>query len=104
LDVDYRFKFCAVNIILENFLTHYRPAMPFGNTKKNILEDLFSSELAQFKKYYPSENLKFNKLGILQSLKFCVLMEKILPISFKLNFTPNILDYYGLKKRILKGR
>jgi len=33
-------------------LTHYRPAMPFGN-KKNILEDLFSSVLPIFLKISP---------------------------------------------------
>jgi len=27
--------------------------MPFGNGKKNTLEDLFSSVLPQFKKYHP---------------------------------------------------
>jgi len=32
--------------------------------KKNILGDLFSSALSQFKKYRPSGNLKFNNLGI----------------------------------------
>jgi len=42
--------------------------MQFGN-RKNILEDLFSSVLSQFKKYYPSGNLKFINLGIFQSLK-----------------------------------
>jgi len=31
-------------------LTHYRLAMPFGNRKKNILEDHFSLVLSQFKK------------------------------------------------------
>ena len=36
------------------------------NREKNILEDLFSSVLSQFKKkYQPSRNLKFNILGIL---------------------------------------
>jgi len=59
-------------------LTHYRPAMPLGTRKKNILEDLFSSVLSQFKKYHPSGNLKFNYLGIFQSLIFHILMEKIL--------------------------
>jgi len=54
-------------------LTHYRPAMPFGNRKKNILQDLFSLVLSQFKKYHPSGNLKFYSLGILQSLKFRIL-------------------------------
>jgi len=35
----------------EIILTHYRPAMPFGN--RNIyLEDLFTSEWSQFKKYH----------------------------------------------------
>jgi len=43
--------------------------MPFGNRKKNIFEDLFSLVLSQFKKYHPSENLKFYNLGILKSLK-----------------------------------
>jgi len=47
-------------------LTHYRPAMPFGN-KKNILEDLSSLVFSQFKKYQPSKNLKFNHLGILKT-------------------------------------
>jgi len=63
----------------ENFLklcrlTPYRPAMPFGNRKKNIPEDLFSSELLQFKKYHPSRNPKFNYLGIFQSLKLRILI------------------------------
>jgi len=50
--------------------------MPFGNRKQNILEDLFSSVLSQFKKYPLSGNLKFNHLGIFQSLKLRILMEK----------------------------
>jgi len=70
--------------------------MPFGNRKKNILEDFFSSVLSNCKKYHPSGNLKFNNLGILQSLKLRNLMEKILRISLKLSFTPNTLGCYGL--------
>jgi len=50
--------------------------MAFGNRKKNILEDLFSSLLSQFKKYRPSRNLKFNYLGNYHSLKLRILMEK----------------------------
>jgi len=50
--------------------------MPFGNRKKNILEDLSSSVLSLFEKYNPSANLKFNNLGIFQSLKLRILMEK----------------------------
>jgi len=72
--------------------------MPFGNGK-NILEDLFSSVLSQFKKYHPSRKLKFNNLGIFQSLKLRILAEKILPISLELNFTLNTLGCYGLTNR-----
>jgi len=49
-------------------LNHNHPALPFGNRKKNILEDLFSSVLPQFKKkYHPSEILKFNNLGLFKA-------------------------------------
>jgi len=74
--------------------------MPFGNRKKNILEDLFTSVSSQFEKYHPSGNLKFIDLRIFQSLKFRILMEKNLPISLKLNFTPNTFGCYGLTKLI----
>jgi len=63
---------------------------PFG-TENSILEDLFSSGLSQFKKYHPSGNLKINYTGIFQSLKLRILMEKIISISPKLNFTQNNL-------------
>jgi len=45
--------------------------MPFGNkNKKVLLEDIFRSEFSKLnKKYHPSRNLKFNNLGIFQSLK-----------------------------------
>jgi len=76
-------------------LTHYRPAMPFGNRKKHILEDLFSLVLSQFKKYHPSGNGKFNNIAIFRSLKLRTLVEKILPISLKLNLTPHTLRCYG---------
>jgi len=42
--------------------------MPF-EAEKNILEDLFSLVFSQFKKNHSSGNLKFNNLGIIQSLK-----------------------------------
>jgi len=45
-------------------------------TEKLNLEDLFSSVLSQFKEYHPSGNLKFNNLGISQSLKFRISMEE----------------------------
>jgi len=51
--------------------------MPFGNRKKNILEDLFSLVLSQLKKkYHPSIEPKSINLGIFQSLKFGILMKK----------------------------
>jgi len=65
-------------------------------TEKNILEELFSSVLSQFKKYYRSGNLIFHNLGILKSLKLRILVKKILLISLKLNFTANNLGCEGL--------
>jgi len=62
-------------------------------TEKVILEDLYGSV---FKKCHPSGNLKFNYLGISQSLKLHILIGKILSISLKLNFTPNTLGCFGL--------
>jgi len=41
--------------------------------KKN--EWIFSLVLSHFKKYHPSGSLKFNNLGISQSLKYLILME-----------------------------
>jgi len=51
-------------------------------TEKSILEHLFSSALSPFKDYHPSGNLKFNYLGVFQSLKLCILVEKNPSISF----------------------
>jgi len=65
-------------------------------TESFILEYLLSSVLSQFQKYHPSGNLKFNYLGIFQSLKLRIVMGKILSISLKLNFSPNTLGCYGL--------
>ena len=69
--------------------------MPFGN---RFFYRIFNVSIFNFfKKYYPSENPKFNSLGIFQSLKLRNLMGKILRISHKLHFTPNTLGCYGLK-------
>jgi len=38
-------------------------------TEKFILEEFFSAVLSQFEKYHLSGKLKFNYLGIYQSLK-----------------------------------
>ena len=72
-------------------LTHYRPAMPFENIKKNILGVLFSSVLS--KKYQPSGNLKFDNLGISQSLKFRSFIEKN-PSNF--SYAKFHSKYFGL--------
>jgi len=52
-------------------LTHYRPAMLFGNRKK-YFRGSFSSVLLQF----------FNYLGIFQSFKLRILIEKKKPSNF----------------------
>jgi len=82
--------------------------MPFGNRKK-CCTGTFQFVIAtmrecgptlmspQFKKYYPSEKLKFNNLDIFQSLKSRILMEISLSISLKLNFTPNTSGRYRLR-------
>jgi len=69
--------------------------------RQKKIEDLFSSILSHFKACHRSGNLKFNNLGIFQSLKLRILVEKILPISFTLNFTPNTFGCYGLTGRFL---
>jgi len=43
-----------------NLLNNYRPAMPFGNTKKNSIENIFSPALTHLKKPHPHGNPKFN--------------------------------------------
>jgi len=67
-------RFSKSDVKIVYYLTHYRPAMPFGNRKK-YFKDLFSSVLSQLKKYNPSGNLKFNYLGIFQSLKLRIFEE-----------------------------
>jgi len=52
------------------------PSDAVRQQKEIILEDLFSSVFSQFKKYPPFGNLKFNCLGIFQSLKLRILLEK----------------------------
>jgi len=69
------------------------PSNAVRKQKKTILEVLFSSVLLHLKKYHLSDNMKFDNLGIFQSLKLRNLMGKILQISLKLNFT---LGCYGL--------
>jgi len=62
--------------------------MRFGN-RKIYFRGTFRRVLSQLKKYHCPGNPKFNYLGISQGLKLRILMEKILSISLKLNFTPN---------------
>ena len=69
--------------------------MPFGNRKKYFRGSFQFSEVT-LKKYHPSGNLKINNFGIFQRLKLRIIEEKVLPISLKLNFTPNTLGCYAL--------
>jgi len=71
--------------------------MQFGNRKK-YFRGSFQSELSPFNENHPSQNLKFNNLGIFQSLKSRISMEIIHRISTKLNFTQNTLGCYGLNQ------
>jgi len=66
--------------------------------KKNILEDLFSSVLPQFKKISPLWKPDIPLFRHFSKLKISYLIWKIHSISFKLNFTPNTLGRYGLRK------
>jgi len=67
--------------------------MPFGNRKKRRSSQF---SIVPIQKPSPPGNLKFNYLGISQSLKLRISSEKIPSISLKLNFTPNTLGCYGL--------
>jgi len=58
-------------------------------TETLILKDLFNAVLSHFLKNRLSGNLKFNNLGIFESLKLRILMKKISFLSPNLNFTPN---------------
>jgi len=78
------------------------PSDAVRKQKKNILEDIFSSILSQFKTYHPPGNLRFHYLGIFQGLKLPISMEKILSIYLKQNFTLNTLGCYGLLLMILR--
>jgi len=70
--------------------------MPFGNRDIYFRGSFFVQYCHYFKKNHPSRNLKFNNLGIFQSLKLRNLMRKIFQISLELNFTSNTLGCYGL--------
>jgi len=50
--------------ILPHDINPLPPSDAVRKQKKNILGDLLSLVLSQFKKYHPSGNLKFNNLGV----------------------------------------
>jgi len=58
-----------------------------------ILEDLCGSVLPQLQKLHSSGNLKFNYLGVFQSLKLRILMEKN---PFKFSYAEFHSEYLGL--------
>jgi len=77
--------------------------MPFGN-RKIYFRGSFQFSIVQIKKkYHHPGNMEFNYLGIFQSLKLRISIEKILLISLKLNFTPNTLGCYGLISYYIVG-
>ena len=59
--------------------------MTFAKRKFHLRGTIQISIVTILKKYHPSRNVKFNNLGIFQSLKLCILMEKILSIQAKFN-------------------
>jgi len=56
----------------------FNPLPPSDAVWKQKKMDLFTSVFSEFKNYHPSGNLKFNHVGISQSLKLRNLMGKIL--------------------------
>jgi len=50
--------------------------MPFANRKKYFRVSFQISKVAILKKYHPSGNLKYNNLGIFQTFKLRISMEK----------------------------
>jgi len=77
-------RFWNIKSLLLFIYLHINPLPPSDailKTEKNILEDLFRAVLSQFKKYHSFENLKFNYLGIFQSLKLRILLKKN-PLNF----------------------
>jgi len=90
----YRLSYFIVFACTLSYLTLYRPAIPFGN-RKIYFRGFFQLGIVTIKKISPSGNLKFNYLGIFQSLKLRISMGKILSISLQLDFTPITLAVMG---------
>jgi len=67
----------------------YLPHSQRLGNKKKYFRGSFQLSIVTIQKISPSGYLKFNNLGIFHSLKSRILMEKILPISRRLNFTPD---------------
>jgi len=84
--------------IIFQFINPLPPSDAVRKQKNLLLEDLFNTLMLQFKKYHSSENLKFANFDIFQSLKFGILLEKILPTYLKLNFTQITPGFKGLMR------
>jgi len=67
--------------------------MPFAN-RKNYFRGSFHSSIVTIQKISPLWKPEINNLGIFQSLKLRILMEKI-PPSSKLKCTASTLGVYG---------
>jgi len=72
---------------MKDFLLSFNP-LPSkrcrSETEKKYSEDHFRSVLSLFKKYLPSRSIKFNNIGISQSLKLRILVEKSLKFLLSL--------------------
>ena len=66
---------CLCCLLFSSPLTHYRPAMPSGNRNIYFIGS-FQFSIFMILKISPLGNLKVNNLGIFQSLKLHILMEK----------------------------
>jgi len=90
-------RFFSPKPYLTLLATFLNPLPPSDAVRNNYFRgSLQFSIVTILKKCHPPENKKINYLGIFQSLKLRISMEKILSILLKLNFTPNTLGCYGL--------
>jgi len=75
--------------------------MPFGNRKKNTSEIFLVQYCQNLKNIISLETRNVIIQTIFLSFKLRTLIGKILRISLKLNFTPNILGCYGFSGSVL---
>jgi len=72
--------------------------IPFVNGKLYFRGSVQLS-IITLSKFHPSGNLKFNYLGVVQSLNLRILMKKLFLVSLELSFTPKTLGCYGMMEK-----